>query len=460
MKLLLKAQVREDQEDFQSTLDIMFEELEKKNPNHIAVRYYKIFKMGAGKTLKSILISCTVRLGTFNLKAVQTLTNTDTLNLMRIGDEPTALFVVIPSADTTFNYLVSMLYSQLFESLYFHAENECKGKRLPYHVRFLLDEFANIGTIPDFEKKLATMRKYEISCAIILQNLAQLKTLYKDAWESITGNCDTLLFLGGQEQTTLEYISKKLGKATILVSGYSRSRGGQGSRSESENAKGRDLMSPDEISRMDNVNCILFIRGLFPFFSKKFNYPRHPNYKFTGDADEQLLYRYRDPKRFTVPEDLHRTHRKTIIRHTRAELRQTGKDISHAENPAVIRRKRESAANAKGGKLVTPENLARDAGLPRGATTEDIASSFDLIGGFIADYEFRGAENYKSQFLGVDPDSPEAKAGGVPKSYDSEYVSSEMETYSISDEFEEPVTERQDVEEYIPNLDEWTDGNE
>lgn len=402
MKLLLKAQVKEDQEDFESVLDIMFEELEKKNPTHIAVRYYKIFKMGAGKTLKSILISAAVRLGTFNLKAVQNLTNFDSIHLESIGDEKTALFVVIPSADTTFNYLVSMMYSQLFETLYYHAENECKGKRLPHEVRFLLDEFANIGTIPDFEKKLATMRKYGISCSIILQNLAQLKTMYKDSWESITGNCDTFLFLGGQEQTTLEYVSKKLGKKTIITNGYSRSKGGQGSRSESENVKGRDLMTPDEISRMNNRNCILFIRGLRPFFSRKYDYPKHPNYKYTGDKDDKNLFEYRDPARFAQ----HPEGRKGTISVKREEspviekvsrrghLERDSKDI-------VSKKSEDSTAErlrCMKSRSLTHENLKKDTGsdkLPGNAVSS--------IDGFASDYEFRDAENHKSDFLDENP---------------------------------------------------------
>lgn len=475
MKLLLKAQVREDQEDFKSTLDIMFEELEKKKgPQHIAVRFYKIFKQGAGKTLKSILISASVRLSTFNLSAVQKLTGDDTISLMSVGDEPTAVFVVIPSADTTFNYLVSMMYSQLFESLYFHAENECRGKRLPYEVRFMLDEFANTGTIPDFEKKLATMRKYGISCSIILQNLAQLKTMYKDAWESVTGNCDTFLFLGGQEQTTLEYVSKKLGKVTILTNGYSRSRGGQGSRTESENVKGRDLLSPDEISRMDNKNCILFIRGLLPFFCTKYDYPKHKNYQYTGDAKEAFLYDYRHPERFMERPEKHGkpeakktpetkkeleagkkiqftrknragrtgaersgagrtgagqaggkvtepgrrgagmgsmgadnkagsdTHYSAL---SRQEIFENARDVSNATDSRTVEERRQSILAAREPKALTIENMAQSMELPAHANPEEtadaIARNLYVIDGFIADYEFQGAEQNVSDFLNI-----------------------------------------------------------
>ena len=397
MALLLEAQVREDNEDYKSVLDIMFETLEEEKPSHIAVRYYKIFKMGAGRTLKSILISCTVRLGTFNLRAVQNLTCTDTIDLLSIGDVPTALFVVIPSADTTFNYLVSMMYSQLFESLYFRAENECEGKRLPIHVRFLLDEFANIGTIPDFEKKLATMRKYEISCSVILQNLSQLKTLYKDSWESITGNCDSFLFLGGQEQSTLEYVSKKLGKRTILSSSHSRSRGKQGSRSESEQTKGRDLMTPDEISRMDNRDCILFIRGLYPFFSRKFDYTHHPNYILTGDNDRTLLYEYRDPARFYVrlPEENENEMSAEFFLESLSEATtDNGSPLSKKDLP-----EKQQLIKKVSCKPVTLKNLEEECELKSGSSLEEIAGSFEVVDGFAADYEFQLPEGCHSNFF-------------------------------------------------------------
>lgn len=294
MNLLRLAEVKEDQEDFQSTLDIMFENLRERDPGHIAVRQYDIFKMGAGKTLKSILISAAVRLTAFNMQSIIDLTTEDNLNMKEIGDKKTALFVVIPDSDDTFNFLVAIMYSQLFECLYYHADNEVKNHCLDYDVRFMLDEFANIGEIPDFEKKLATMRSRGISCTIIIQNLAQLKTMYKDSWESITGNCDTFVFLGGQEQTTLEYISKKLGKETITTRSTGRSRGKSGSSSMNYQTTGRELMTPDEIGIMDNKNCIVFIRGIKPFFTEKFKYETHPNYKYTEDADSANMYDYYD----------------------------------------------------------------------------------------------------------------------------------------------------------------------
>lgn len=291
MKLLRCASAIEGQENVDSALDILFKDLEAKDPEHIACQCYKIFKSaGGGKTAQSILISCQTRLQTFNLSAIKNLTNTDNINLGDIGDKPVALFCTTPTADTTFNYLVALLYTQLFETLYYHAETQCKGKRLKHHVRFLLDEFANIGTIPDFAQKLSTMRKYEISCTIIIQALSQLKAMYKDDWEVLVGNCDSLLFLGGSDTTTLEYFSKLLGKETIRSINNSRSFGKQGSHSMSYNKTGRELMTPDELRVMNNKNCVLFIRGLYPFFSTKYTLEKHPNYYLTGDADDSQLF--------------------------------------------------------------------------------------------------------------------------------------------------------------------------
>lgn len=291
MKLLRCLEVREGQENFDSTLDIMFKDLKATNPEHIAVRQYAVFKQAAGKTAMSIMVSCSVRLTVFNMDSITKLTSVDNIGLESMGDEKTALFCITPVVDPTFNFLVALLYTQLFETLYFHAETQCKGKRLPTHVRFLLDEFANIGTIPEFDQKLATMRKYEISCTIIIQALSQLKSMYEKEWEVIVGNCDELLFLGGSDATTLEYISKKLGKETIRTRNSTRNFGSKGGgSSESYNITGRELMTPDEISYMDNEDCILFIRGIHPFFGKKYDYPAHPNYKYTGDAHDNLLF--------------------------------------------------------------------------------------------------------------------------------------------------------------------------
>lgn len=289
MKLLRAAEVDENNPNKKSKLDCLFDEVAKRDPNSIALKQYLTFKMGAGKTLKSILISTSVRLTVFNMKQIENLTSSDTIELGKMGEGKKALFVIIPAADSTYNFLVSMMYSQLFETLYYVAETNGKG-RLDSPVRFLLDEFANIGQIPEFTKKLATMRKYEISCTIILQNLAQIKTMYKDDWESIVGNCDSFLFLGGQEYSTLEYISKELGEETNKVKNTNRSRGKSGSSGHGINQGGRPLAKPDELARMDNSECILIIRGLFPFNDKKFDYVKHKNYCFTGDADKRFNY--------------------------------------------------------------------------------------------------------------------------------------------------------------------------
>lgn len=290
MKLIRAAEIDENDPNAESPLDSIFKMVARKDPTSIALKQYMAFKIGTGKTLKSILISCSVRLAVFNMKEIENLTGRDDIDLKTIGDEKQALFVIIPAADDTYNFLVSMMYSQLFETLYYHAEHECEGKRLKSHVRFLLDEFANIGQIPDFTKKLSTMRKYEISCSIILQNLAQLKAMYKDDWEGIIGNCDSFLFLGGQEYSTLEYISKELGDATITIRSTGRSRGKSGSSSQNFSRSARKLMTPDEIMTMDEDSCILMIRAMRPFFGKKYKYTKHPNYSFTGDYDSKKLY--------------------------------------------------------------------------------------------------------------------------------------------------------------------------
>lgn len=302
MKLLRCAEIRDGNDDYVSPLDQIFADLEAKNPEHIAVRQYKVFKSaGSGKTAQSILICAMTRLNVFDIRALTELTNVDEMHLEDIGDKPTALFCITPVADTTFNFVVSLMYTQLFETLYHHAETECKGKRLPIHVRFMLDEFANIGSIPEFSEKLATMRKYDISCTIILQTVSQLKTRYKDDYETIIGNCDSFLFLGGQEQSTLELVSKKLGKETIKTKNSSRNIGNPRQRGGnlSYNTTGRELMMPDEIAKIDTSDCIFFLRGEDPFFGKKYDYPKHPNYYLTGDAEDEYLYDVHEHKRET-----------------------------------------------------------------------------------------------------------------------------------------------------------------
>ena len=293
MELLRLAEVDENNPDRQSPLDVMFSKLKAENPSSMAVKSYDIFKMGAGKTLKSILISCGVRLQVFNLQAVANLTNVDTIDLASIGtgDGKKALFVITPQASETYNFLVSMLYSQLFETLYFEGNKLIEqDKSFKHEVRFLLDEFVNIGQIPQFTKKLATMRKYGISCSIIIQNVAQIKALYEKDWETIIGNCDSMIFLGGLEYSTLEYISNIMGTQTIRTRNEGRSRGKNSSSSLNYQRTQRKLMNPDEVGNMDNSMCIIKIRSLDPFFTKKYDYPKHPNYHLTGDADISQRY--------------------------------------------------------------------------------------------------------------------------------------------------------------------------
>jgi type IV secretion system protein VirD4 len=290
MEILKLAEVKEDEEDYKSPFDFMFEDLEKQNPKHMAVKYYKDYKKAAGKTAKSILISCSVRLAAFNIEDVINLTYKDNINIRELGEKKTALFVVIPDSDDTFNFLVAMLYTQIFDVLYSLADYKYKG-RLPLHVRFMLDEFANIGTIPRFDKLVATMRSREISVNVIIQNMAQLKTMYKDSWESIVGNCDSMLFLGGKEQTSLDYISKALGKETIDTVNRNVSRSyRQNSTSLNEGILGRELMTPDEVGQMPDSDCVLLIRGIHPFYSHKYIIEDHRNYHLLEDANPDNAY--------------------------------------------------------------------------------------------------------------------------------------------------------------------------
>ena len=256
----------------------------------MAVSYYADFKKAPAETAKSILISAAVRFAAFNLPEVADLTHTDNIHLDTLGDKKTALFVIIPSSDATFNFLAAMMYTQLFDTLYDTA-NFKYGGRLPVHVRCLLDEFANIGTIPDFDKLLATMRSMEISANIIIQNLAQLKKMYDKSWEIVTGNCDSLLFLGGQEASTLEAISKSLGKETIDVVSQNRTRSHKSpSTSENNSIMGRELMTTDELKVMKANECVLIVRALYPFFCHKFDIEKHQNYKYLEDSNKKYAY--------------------------------------------------------------------------------------------------------------------------------------------------------------------------
>ena len=282
-------EVREDDEEFKNPVDLMFDALESEKPNHFAVRQYKKYKLAAGKTAKSILISCGARLAPFDIKELRELMETDEMELDTIGDRKTALFVIISDTDDTFNFVVSILYTQLFNLLCDKADDEYGG-RLPVHVRCLLDEFANIGQIPKFEKLIATIRSREISASIILQSQSQLKAIYKDNADTIVGNCDTTLFLGGKEKTTLKEISEILGKETIDSFNTSETRGRELSHGLNYQKLGKQLMTEDEIAVMDGGKCILQLRGVRPFFSDKFDITKHPKYKYLSDADPKNAF--------------------------------------------------------------------------------------------------------------------------------------------------------------------------
>ena len=282
-------ELMEDDEDFQNPVDLMFERLEEKDPEHFAVKQYKKYKLAAGKTAKSILISCGARLAPFDIKELRELMETDEMELDTIGDRKTALFVIISDTDDTFNFVVSILYTQLFNLLCDKADDEYGG-RLPVHVRCLLDEFANIGQIPKFEKLIATIRSREISASIILQSQSQLKAIYKDNADTIVGNCDTTLFLGGKEKTTLKEISEILGKETIDSFNTSETRGRELSHGLNYQKLGKQLMTEDEIAVMDGGKCILQLRGVRPFFSDKFDITKHPKYKYLSDADPKNAF--------------------------------------------------------------------------------------------------------------------------------------------------------------------------
>lgn len=285
MEMLNSAEVHEDDDNYASPLDILFERLEMENPDHIAVRQYGIYKQAAGKTAKSILISVGVRLAAFNLNQIASITRYDEMDLESLGQRKVALFCVIPDNDSSFNYLVGMLYTQAFQSLYYLADHHYGG-RLPVHVHAVLDEFANVALPDDFEKILSTMRSREISVSIIIQNLAQLKALFKDNWESIVGNCDEFLYLGGNEQSTHEYVSKLLGKATIDTNTYGKSQGKSGSYSTNYQQAGRELLTPDEVRLLDNDDALLFVRGERPIIDRKYNLLKHPALSLTTDGGQ------------------------------------------------------------------------------------------------------------------------------------------------------------------------------
>ena len=283
MEMIRAGDVKEDNEEYQSVLDELFERLEERNPEHIALKYYRAYHSGSAKTLKSIQISLVSRLEKFNLDSLAGITQTDEMELGNIGEKKTAVFAVIPDNDSSFNFIVGMLYTQLFQQLYYQADS-IHGGRLPVHVHFVMDEFANVALPDEFDKLLSTMRSREISVSIIIQNLAQLKALFEKQWESIVGNCDEFLYLGGNEQSTHEYVSKLLGKETIDTNTYGRSRGRNGNYSTNYQLAGRELMTPDEVRMLDNKYALLFIRGERPIQDLKYDILHHPNVSLTTDG--------------------------------------------------------------------------------------------------------------------------------------------------------------------------------
>ena len=302
LDLINASEAREDDETYQSPVDLLFSQLEEREPDHFAVKQYRKFKMAAGKTLKSILISCGARLAPFDIKELRDLMEYDELELDTLGDQKTALFVILSDTDSTFNFVAALMYSQLFNLLCDKADDFYNG-RLPVHVRLILDEFANIGQIPNFDKLIATIRSREISASIILQSQSQLKTIYKDAADTIVGNCDSTLFLGGKEKSTLKEISELLGKETIDLYNQSENRGSQVSHGLSYQKLGKELMTQDELAVMDGGKCIFMLRGVRPFLSDKYDLTRHPNYRYTADADPKNVFdmeRYMKKQRAVV----------------------------------------------------------------------------------------------------------------------------------------------------------------
>ena len=323
LEFINASETREEDEEFKNAVDELFEELEAENPEHFAVRQYRKYKLAAGKTAKSILISCGARLAPFDIAELRELTRYDEMELDMLGDQKTAMFVIISDTDDTFNFIVAIMYTQLFNLLCDKADDE-HGGRLPYHVRLLLDEFSNIGQIPKFDKLIATIRSREISASIILQSQSQLKTIYKDAAETIIGNCDTVLFLGGKESSTLKEISETLGKETIDLYNTSDTRGNNRSYGLNYQKTGKDLMSRDELAVMDGNKCILQLRGVRPFFSDKYDITKHKRYRELSD--------YNRKNEFDIEKYLE--HKLVISRDTAFEMHEyeiTKEDIAAIE---------------------------------------------------------------------------------------------------------------------------------
>lgn len=299
MEMIRAGEVREDMEDFHSPLDELFDRLEMKNPDHIALKYYRNYRSGSAKTLKSIQITLVARLEKFNLESLAGITQTDEMDLWSIGEKKTVIFAVIPDNDSSFNFIVGMLYTQLFQQLYYQAD-QIHGGRLPVHVHFLMDEFANVALPDEFDKLLATMRSREISVSIIIQNMAQLKALFEKQWESIVGNCDEFLYLGGNEQSSHKYVSELLGKETIDTNTYGQSRGRNGSYSTNYQVSGRELMTPDEVRMLDNQYALLFIRGERPLKDFKYDILKHPNVRYTTDGGAPAFKHGEDTRSFAT----------------------------------------------------------------------------------------------------------------------------------------------------------------
>ena len=309
LDMINASDTREDDEDYKNPVDLMFDRLEEKDPEHFALKQYKKYKLAAGKTAKSILISCGARLAPFDIKELRDLMEYDEMELDTLGDRKTALFLIMSDTDSTFNFVIAILQSQLFNLLCDKAD-DVYGGRLPVHVRCILDEFANIGQIPQFDKLIATIRSREISASIILQSQSQLKAIYKDNADTIVGNCDTMLFLGGKEKTTLKEISEILGKETIDSFNTSENRGKEISHGLNYQKLGKELMTQDEIATMDGGMCILQLRGVRPFFSKKYDITKHPRYKYLSDADKKNTF---DVERYIRVQRKKKKHPSAVI---------------------------------------------------------------------------------------------------------------------------------------------------
>lgn len=286
-EMLRAGKPKEDDEDYESPLDILFKKLEYRNPDHIAVKYYKDYHSGAGRTLKSIQVTLSSKLEKFNIDEIANLTMTDEMELDRLGEEKIAVFAVIPDTHTSYNFLVSILYTQIFQNAFYRADNNYRGA-LPIPVHFLMDEFANVALPDDFDKILSVMRSRNVFVSIILQNLSQLKALFEKQWESIVGNCDQFLYLGGNEQSTHKYVTELLGKETIDTNTYGKSTGHSGSYSTNYQSTGRELLTADEVRMLDNNKAILLIRGEKPVIDSKYDILKHPNVKYTADGDGKM----------------------------------------------------------------------------------------------------------------------------------------------------------------------------